>query len=62
MIAIRNTNDRFGMPETFTGEILFDAIDAMQVAIRACGPEFADVVVGPDDYEVVRIDHAPSDD
>lgn len=52
-VTIRNTNERYGAPETSTGETLPCAVARMQATIRACGPEFADVVVGPDDYEIV---------
>lgn len=61
MITIRNTNERYGDPQTFTGEILFDAVDQMEQSIRECGPEFAGVVVGPDDYEVVSMMEGPDE-
>jgi len=53
MITIRNTNDRYGAPATSTGKTLAEAVATMQEAIRDCGPEFAAVEVGPDDYETV---------
>ena len=52
-ITIRNINDAYGMRVTETGETLQEAIATMQTAIRACGPEFANVVVTDDDYEIV---------
>jgi hypothetical protein len=54
MVTIRSTNDRYGMPETFTGETLAEAVAVMQATIRDCGPEFADVTVTDGDYEVIE--------
>ncbi len=56
MIIIRNTNEKYGAPETFTGETLADAVAIMQAMIRDCGPEFVGVVVTEGDYEVVLTD------
>lgn len=60
MITIRNRNERYGDPETSTGVSLACAVANMEATIRDCGPEFADVVVGPEDYEVVDADIAAS--
>jgi hypothetical protein len=56
MVTIRNINEAYGMPECFTGDTLADAVATMQQAIRDCGPEFVNVVVTEDDYEVVLSD------
>jgi hypothetical protein len=52
-VKIRNANDAYGWPTEFSGETLDDAIADMQTTVRACGPEFADVVVAVDDYEII---------
>ena len=53
MTTIRNTNERFGDPIEFSGETLEDAVQNMQVALWACGPDFELATVTPDDYEEV---------
>lgn len=53
MVTIRNTNDAYGDPVEITGETLGDAVAEMQASLRACGPEFSEIVVDESDYEIV---------
>ncbi len=52
-VTIRNTNERYGDPATWTADTLEAAVAEMQRDVRACGPEFADVIVTDADYEIV---------
>jgi hypothetical protein len=52
-VSIRNINERYGDPVTWTADTLDAAVAAMQADVRLCGPEFADVVVTDADYEIV---------
>ena len=52
MITIQNTNENYGWPTEFSGNTLEEAVASMQDSLRSCGPEFANVVVGPDDYQI----------
>ena len=55
MITIRNTNDKFGEPICYEGETVDAAVAVMQADLRACGDDFAAVVVTVDDYEVLDV-------
>jgi hypothetical protein len=57
-VTIRNANENYGDPQTFTGDTLADAVATMQATIRDCGPEFAGVVVSEHDYEVALTERA----
>ncbi len=52
MITIQNTNENYGDQTEFSGNSLEEAVASMQDTLRCCGPEFANVVVGPDDYQI----------
>ncbi len=52
MITIQNANENYGGPMDFSGNTLEEAVASMQDTLRSCGPEFANVVVGPDDYQI----------
>jgi hypothetical protein len=52
-VTIRNINENYGWPVTFTAATLEDAVAEMQAGLRTCGPEFQSIVVTPDDYEVI---------
>jgi LmbE family N-acetylglucosaminyl deacetylase len=56
MAIIRNNSTYYGMPETFRGATLSEAVAAMQAAIRACGPDFAQVIVTENDYDIIAPD------
>lgn len=58
MVTIRNTNDAYGDPVEITGETLESAVAEFQSGLRSCGPEFYEVVIGPDDYDIVLPDEA----
>ena len=51
--TIRNRNEMFGAPVDFTAVDEEAAVAEMQTTIRQCGPEFAEVVVTTDDYEII---------
>lgn len=53
LITIRSTNEAYGMDIVCEAYTLDGAVALLQRDIRDCGPEFCDVVVTPDDYEVV---------
>lgn len=53
MAVIRNINERYGYRVTFEDVTVEEAAAKMQWSIRQCGPEYADIVVEPSDYEVV---------
>ena len=54
MTTIRNTNEKYGDGIEFSGYTLVDAVEAMQIAVRECGPEFACVEVTDVDYVIVE--------
>lgn len=51
MFRIVNINDKYGDAIEFRGATIDEAVAAMQTTIRACGPEFAEVEIEPEDYE-----------
>ena len=54
MITIVNTNDQYGDAIEVTAETLEKAVEEMESTIRACGPDFEDVEITDDDYEIVE--------
>lgn len=52
-VTIKNTNENYGDDICFTGDTLAEAVADMQAKVRECGPEFADVEVIAEDYEVL---------
>jgi hypothetical protein len=54
MIIIKNTNEAYGDLIEFEGVTLEEAVAEMEATIRACGPDFEDVIVTADDYEIVE--------
>lgn len=56
-MKIRNQNEKYGLDVVVEGNSLEAAVEEMQRTIRACGSEFADIVVREGDYDVVDDEH-----
>ena len=54
MVTIRNNNDAYGMDVCFSAASIEEAVADMQATIRACGLDFADVVVCERDYDIIE--------
>ncbi len=52
-VTIRTTNDAHGDPIEITAATLEEAVALLQDGLRTCGPEFTDVTITCDDYEIV---------
>jgi hypothetical protein len=53
MNTIKNTNPEYGDSITFTADNMDDAVLEMQNAIHDCGPDFQNVVITDDDFEII---------
>ena len=52
LVRIVNSNPSYGDAVEFVGFTIEDAVRRMQAHVRACGEDFANVVVTENDYDV----------